>query len=1201
MTTSEIRWTEEQVAAIAARHDQAVIVAGAGSGKTGVLAECVALSIVEDKIDASSILAISFTRKAAAQMRDRIRARTRELKNKELPDEGHAPVLDLGLQVAEADSEPLVATIDSFCQGIVRRNALALGVDPRFGIVADEDPELLARAWSDALSRFISAHGPDAMSFAAKYDDNSRSPLQREVQLVYSRLRTGGDPHPRLEVPNEEQMTAEVEGLLATTKKLAESFLGESESWESKGQTLAESLDKARVVADATFERLDDLPRKVTNRSVTVMRESEFGAQLDESLLRLFEAADNLAARGDLALLAALLEIWDDSYSRIKAEAGLLDFSDLALLTIDLLISAREKGASDSNADWRPSGAQFSRVFLDEAQDINRVQAQLIELISPEGKFYSVGDVAQSIYRFRHAEVEIFEQRSSELGVESKRFELTTNFRSKSSILDVNNQVFASKGLAGLLELTADEANRSSDQLVELLLTDVQRVKERLELPDDPPKWLESLVDNGWRDAEAAAVAIRIKQLVDSGENRPAEITILGRAVSSLLPFAEALRSVGIAATIEGAGGLWIRPEVSDLVALLAATGNSCDEERLYQLLYSPICGLSLDALVVIASDARARKIPVLEALESVELDQPDQELRDRFTTWFARQRELAGRRSLADAIEAALIETGYDLYLLGLPAGDRRLANVRRMQSLAATWESEHGADPAGFAREADSRAEEEGGRRDGEAVVEQTEGADGAVRLMTIHQAKGLEFPVTVLVDLGRGNNSNSDLLSVNSDASEMLFRWRPRIGANRIPTFASHDFVEREKESAVAEEIRIVYVGFTRAEGRLLLSGSFNRPSDPKKPPTGAGRGDTNLDRMLKAELLGGLADFCADEDAPASWTEQLPNGSSIKVTVSDSSALDLLADLAPPPTGAAGPPNLHRVEAALDPAPVAFRPSSVSYSGLQTAGRCAFRWYTENVLGLSDSIEVNGAAEESAAKRLKPVERGAILHGILERTPLDGSCPTISDVTAEADAQGVELAAADADEVLELVAAITSSPTWQRLVSNHAEGRRVAREEGFAVLLPVEGQVIPLHGIFDVVADNGDGSLLVVDWKTSSSAADEDDLVGRVERDYSIQRDAYGFAALSGSLGQTTHDRVEVVHLYAERPDEPQAASFTSADLKRLEVDLGLLARPLLEGDVPVAEKPWEGLCNGCPARGRLCSWAPEQTTGTTPPA
>ena len=1181
------QWQPQQEAAIEARHGEAIVVAGAGSGKTGVLSECVAQSAVNDGLSPDSILAITFTRKAAAEMRRRIRRRSLEL----LRDRDGLTTLP---QIPE--KEPEISTIDAFCQGLVRRNALELGIDPRFEVVDDTDPDLTQAAWEAALAAVGETLGTDLLEYLAKYDDNPRAPLEKNLRSVYGRLRTGGMDSPRIEVPDRVELEEKVAVLFAEAQSLANDFIKESAGWRELA-TLDKARDLAERITGLSFSQVGEAPESFVPKpgKIKELVDSEVRPALNECLGRLSGARSNLLALPDLEVTAQLLAAYSNAMQQVKAAAGQLDFQDLVLLSLRLL--DERKAAHAGDGDWRPAGAQFARVFVDEAQDINRLQARLIELLAPDGKYYSVGDAAQSIYRFRHADVEIFEERSRALAAVGRRFELSTNYRSLSPILDVNNHVFTTQEMRGLIELVPFEDNKAEDLRVEMILADADRVKERLNDIDDAPEWLEDVVDSGWRYVEAAAVAERISDLIERDGRSASEITILSRAVKGLIPFAEALRSRGIPATIEGAGGLWLRPEVGDLVSLLAVTGNARHGERLYRLLHSRICGLSLDGLVQVAHYSRANDLQPLDALAKIStLSAEDAEVRDRFIPWFERQRALAGRRSLSDAIEAALVETGYDMYLLGLPAGDRRFANVRRMQALASEWEAVHGADPAAFAREADSRAASEDNKRDGEAVVEQSPGSDSAVRLMTVHQAKGLQFPVTVLVDLGRGSNSDKSVLTVSPDGKQIAFRWRELIGSSGKSTFANAEFEEAEALADAEEELRVTYVGFTRPQELLILSGAFDGSLKDEPKPVGSGGKDSNLSRLIDSGLLPGLQSWCLDTSV-GDWTETYENGSSLRVRVDGGEALDRLAGSTATQAAKSGAPDLHAEPGAIDPEPVTTRPSGLSYSGLQTASRCAYRWYAEEIVGLSPV----GVAREggSGEKTLRPADRGTVLHGLLENAALDGAPPTPADADREAGVRGLEISEDDAKLIADLASGVMASATWARLGEVAANGGRVAREEGFAVAIP--GVDVPLRGVLDVFTLVADDSALVIDWKTSSKAIEAASIDELAAEEYGIQRHAYAYAALSSSRSGVPVSNVEVVHLYAERPDEPASASFTSADLEMLGTTLADMALPLLAGEISVTDKPWASVCNGCPAKGRICPVPVADTERTSRPS
>ena len=351
-------WQPEQAAAIEARHDEAIVVAGAGSGKTGVLSECVAQSAVNDGLAPDSILAITFTRKAAAEMRRRIRRRSLEL----LRDRDGLAALP---QIP--DKEPEISTIDSFCQAMVRRNSLELGIDPRFEVVDDSDPDLTEAAWSGALALVGDAIGQELLRYLAKYDDNPRAPLEKNIRSVYGRLRTGGMEHPVLDLPDEAVLEAEVVSALAESRALALRFVAESAGWRPL-KTLDAAREKAERIASLSDADYAEAPAEFYPRpgKTAELADSDTRIELNEALGRLESARVDLMALPDMKITAALLTAYSESMQQVKAVSGQLDFQDLALLSLRLL--ENRKAAYSGDGDWRPPAAQFERVFVDEAQ-----------------------------------------------------------------------------------------------------------------------------------------------------------------------------------------------------------------------------------------------------------------------------------------------------------------------------------------------------------------------------------------------------------------------------------------------------------------------------------------------------------------------------------------------------------------------------------------------------------------------------------------------------------------------------------------------------------------------------------------------------------------------------------------------------------------------------------------------------------------
>lgn len=225
-------------------------------------------------------------------------------------------------------------------------------------------------------------------------------------------------------------------------------------------------------------------------------------------------------------------------------------------------------------------------------------------------------------------------------------------------------------------------------------------------------------------------------------------------------------------------------------------------------------------------------------------------------------------------------------------------------------------------------------------------------------------------------------------------------------------------------------------------------------------------------------------------------------------------------------------------------------------------------------------------------LRPADRGTVLHGLLENSKFDAGAPTPDDAKLEAGARDITISEADAVQIAQLAGAVIGSTTWARLKEIVAGGGRVAREESFAVALP--GLDVPLRGVFDVFAISADGRILVVDWKTSDKAIGGAEVEELVTDEYGIQREAYALAALSSVRGGVRPDEVEVLHLYAERPNEPASRTFKQSEVESIQARLAEQSLALLSGKIEPTNRPWIGVCGGCPAKGTLCNKPLEET-------
>jgi ATP-dependent exoDNAse (exonuclease V) beta subunit len=638
---------------------------------------------------------------------------------------------------------------------------------------------------------------------------------------------------------------------------------------------------------------------------------------------------------------------------------------------------------------------------------------------------------------------------------------------------------------------------------------------------------------------------------------------------------------------------------VTALVAYLRALANPLDTESLYSVFLSPLCGLSLDGLVLTAAGA------------TDELGIDDRERLREFRAWFEGERRAAAWLGPEQLLDRALARNGYELHIAGLPDARRRLANVRKLLRLAREWQAQHGSDLRGFVDLLVGRADGGDGARESEAPVE-SEALD-AVRLMTIHRSKGLEFPVVCVADIGRQMLPRAgSLIRVGRDDQRLGLRLKQPGDGKRVSVLAYEQLKLEEREREADEERRLFYVAMTRARERLIVSGAarLDHWEELNRYAPVGWIGKAFVADIATRAAAAGVLTSARDEIAPEPFVTE--HGVLVRFigatpapdtplppplprdALQPTAALDALQSTAAPdalqptaapdalqPTAApdAGgvlcPGDAKRLPDTASPDTTA-QPGSLSYTALATYEQCAYRFYVQRVLGLPDLPNPTPPpASEGDERRAAPPPARA-------RTGLTGAQrgTLIHQVLAGMDLRNPSLRDAMPTDVRGLLAGLIGSTTFARL----AVLRDVSREQRFA--FPV-GETL-ITGVFDVIAQDGPGQLLVLDYK-SDRLAGADPAVVVAER-YVAQRLIYALAALK--LGAP---RVEVQHLFLEAPEDPVWAEFGAADLPTLEAELAERVAGPLAGEFRVTGAPGRRVCDGCPAQGGLCSHPLELTT------
>jgi ATP-dependent helicase/nuclease subunit A len=1137
--------TPEQADAIARRDGDLVLSANAGAGKTFVLVERFVASVLDDGLRADQVLAITFTDKAAGELRARVRAR----------------LLELGARDSAREAQTAwITTFHGFCQRILRAHAVAAGLDPAFTVLEPADGRAAQReAFDAALAGFLAEPRAAALDLAAAYTVDR---LQRMVVTAHDALRSRGQTRPKLPQPR----LADLPQASAALHQACAALSDELERCPTNGARVDAARDALQTCAALLRAGADvDVDKVKVGRSAAALKTPAADAYRDACDAYAHALADRRAAPA-LALVDELLGRYADAYAAAKRGRAAVDFDDLELLARDLL--AGEPGIA---AGYRE---RFERIMVDEFQDTNPLQLELLELVARDNAC-TVGDELQAIYAFRHADVEVFRARRARLQAEGRAATLATNFRSRPEILRALNGAFGPLHEHWVdLEPGRDEPP-APKPIVELLITDHDAWSE-----DAPAALTVGLpAASAVKQAEARLVAQRVGALVHEESVAPRDIVVLLRAATDMGLYERALELAGLPTLSAGGRGWWARQQVRDLCNVLAALANPRDEEALLSLLASPMVGLSSDALALLALTAREGHTTVWEAASDPELTHaPDDARRlDAFRAWFAAERERAPRLGLDEVLQRAIRRTRYDLHVLALPRGARRLANVHKLLRLAASYEARRGRDVRGFIDLA--TAELDADAREVDAPVDL--GGLDAVRLMTIHAAKGLEFGVVVVADLGRRANLSAPDLHVADDRVGLRL---VRLDGGRDNAF-EFDAIEAERRAADEdEERRIMHVAMTRAEERLILSGAARLGEHWPQPGAGAPPLSWIGPALVPAIAWLDPAEPVRDDglvrtvlNSPASGVLRLEAPAPVAPGEQLALALNGGAPAAPPP------PVVPLPEPILVPAP----PAALSYSALSRYAACPYRFHLERGLGLpAQPVPPHLRDADAPAPTLDLLVRGTIVHELLEGLDLrDGAAPDADAVRAVATAHETELADDDVADLQAMVGAFVGSDLRARLAAATA----VHREHAFAFVL-TDGPL--LNGFVDVIAQERDGTALIVDYK--SDHVGDSDVQALVEASYGAQRRIYALAALRAGA-----PAVEVAHVFLERPGEPAVARYEQADADALDAELAAHAAPLLAGEYPVAAEPHRSLCATCPGRAGMCSYPPELTDRELP--
>lgn len=811
------RLNEEQRRAVEARRKDVVVTAGAGSGKTSTLVGRY-LHLLADGIEPRHIAAITFTKKAALEMQSRVRTKLEELKSRaDNPEE-----LRFWADLAGKMDGARIGTIHSLCAEILRNHPAEAGVDPRFDMLdeslashykneAVQDclawmvtreemlPLLrqiklldLERILTDLLDDRLKAHDifDKEIDFAPAYCAEIRKRI-RAVGLDEIMDRIGG--------MNPLALEEDCGNLAAPLREVWQ-------DWQALQATL--QSDDALAMAQGLFDLRWSFPAGNIGKRDSEVKKEFFAMRerFDKDLAILFSTSEKI--RPDqaveenherlLPLLKQAFMVLDQAYQARKDADQALDFDDLEYYTLQLL---REQAIRDR---WQ---SELDAVLVDEYQDTNRRQREIVNaLAGKNGKLFIVGDMRQSIYRFRGADVTVFREEQDRIRREGgELIELNLTYRSHAPLLD-GMGVLLSNAIG-----TEEDPNRP--HFVPFTPMKAHREHAPAHMPNAPIEFMLGAAENmdEARGKLADVLAARLLGLKDTGVIHSwDEVAILCRASTSFQYYESALEWAGIPFSTVAGKGFYERAEIRDLINILRYLAYPADQTALVGLLRSPAFGLSDISLLRLY-----KAFDSFEGLLEKQADFLGEDQAEKFrrvVRFIEEFLPLVDRVHVGELLSRIIDWCDYRA-ILSLPSEDEAggRSDLRLWRNLDKLLDEAIHSDLVSvreFLKRLDTLSD--AGAREGEAVSD----AQGAVSIMTIHKSKGLEFPVVVLGDCGRRENFRSQGVFINPEMGIALLQEQPSLAYLGAKTL--------EQEEEESESSRLLYVAMTRAKDLLILNG-------------------------------------------------------------------------------------------------------------------------------------------------------------------------------------------------------------------------------------------------------------------------------------------------------------------------------------------------------------------------------------------
>ncbi|MCR6110867.1 helicase-exonuclease AddAB subunit AddA [Bacillus sp. A301a_S52] len=1232
----EVFWTEDQWKAIAAEGNNILVAAAAGSGKTAVLVERIIRKIDDgsEPCDVDRLLVVTFTNAAAAEMRQRIG----EAIEKKLEDNPRSLHFQRQLSLLHRAQ---ISTLHAFCMNVIRKYYYLVDIDPNFRILDDTEGELIKEEILDDLfeEEYGKNHNQSFFRLVDQYSgDRSDDKLKQLLLNLYSFSRSHPQPFSWLEEIAENYKVTDVASIdevywvqeAITHVKRQVTF---AKQLLNKAQTLAETVDGPekyitlftnelaqieKLNACDTWQTLYEMFQHVTfSRLPSITKKEEVDPLLKEKAKELRDEAKKIISDLQTAyFMQSPLEVMEDlqamapsmdtltqlvkefslRFSYEKKEKGVLDFADLEHICLNIFIN-NEMSTTDK---LHPSEAAldyihyFSEILIDEYQDTNLVQETILSLISNGNNAFMVGDVKQSIYRFRLAEPALFMQKYKAFDLTGDqaglRIDLAKNFRSRKEILSGTNFIFKQLMDEDVAHIAYDDAaelkqgNTSYPDMegydTELILVNKGEPIASTSVSSLYETDIDAEEDIETSRLEARAMIKEIKELITTSypifdktlnTTRPItyrDIVILMRSMPWADTIMEEFKKSGIPVYAELSTGYFEAVEIKMMMALLKTIDNPYQDIPLAAILRSPLVNMTESELAVIRLHKESgsyyealKEVINVEEQEHQALKEKCEHFINNLTTW----RNKARTGSVSELIWQLFQDTGFFDFAGGMPGGKQRQANLRSFYDRARAYEKTSFRGLFRFLRFIERMQERGDDLGTARALGEQ----EDVVRMMTIHKSKGLEFPVVFIAGMNKAFN-RQDL------RGDYLLHKTLGLGSKRIdpdlrvayPTVQQQVIKQRIASELLAEEMRVLYVALTRAKEKLILIGSVNdadkaltkwmensETSEWLLPAITREKAASFLDWVVPAVLRHyhafsfleamGYGPFnptsseVANDDSK--WQLKLVNQEEIGEAESDTSSHEhdfntLVNHFKAVPIKSEDHSSVIRQLKWTYP----FRDGTThkAKQSVSELKRLLQDDYSEAVMSTGFQSKYAEQPKFLQRKSLRSAELGTVMHTVMQHltfSPKADRDTVISDLERMVAIN--MLTAEEAEQVnVEWILAFLRSDIGTKLCRSSDIHREVpfsyglAASEAYDTWTGQEDDIVFVQGMIDVIFRDSDGKLIVLDYKTDRTDRRFTHLSDEQIIAYFKERYRYQIELYSRALADTWQEPIKASYLY-----------------------------------------------------------------------